>query len=235
MTNDTSNTRMPHVDPSVFIHDTALVDAGAHIGPKTKIWHFSHIQSGAQIGSGCSFGQNVYIANDVRVGNDCKVQNNVSLYDGITLQDEVFLGPSCVFTNDFYPRAHSDSGWQILPTLVKRGASVGANATIVCGNTIGEYALIGSGSVVTHDVPAYALVVGVPARQIGWVCRCGSKLIECQTERQAEYQEVKTVRQQPVPDNSGQADTFGQASPSPLICLTCQRQYVWQDRILKEA
>lgn len=159
-----------------FVHESAYVDDGAHIGVGTKIWHFSHVQSGATIGEGCVLGQNVNVANDVVVGKNCKIQNNVSLYEGVTLEDNVFCGPSCVFTNDFNPRAHSSMGWSVSPTLLCYGASVGANATIVCGNTLGRFCMVGSGSVVTHDVPDHALVVGVPARRIGWVCECGAKL-----------------------------------------------------------
>ena len=161
---------------SYFAHESAYVDEGVEIGEGTKIWHFSHIQSGAKIGDDCVFGQNVNVAGGVVVGNRCKVQNNVSLYEGVELEDDVFCGPSCVFTNDYQPRAHSSLGWEVSPTIVRKGASIGANATIVCGNTLGEYCMIGSGGVVTHDVPAHALMVGVPARQIGWVCECGTKL-----------------------------------------------------------
>lgn len=161
-----------------FVHESSYVDEGAKVGHGTKIWHFSHIQSGAIIGKDCVFGQNVNVASDVLVGDRCKIQNNVSLYDGVTLEDEVFCGPSCVFTNDLTPRAQGLNGWKVFPTVVKKGASIGANATIVCGNTIGAHAMIGSGSVVTHDVLSHALVVGVPARQIGWVCECGVKLSE---------------------------------------------------------
>lgn len=172
MAEDTSAT------PTVFVHETALIDEGAVLGEGTKVWHFTHISSGARIGKACSFGQNVYVANDVVVGDNCKIQNNVSLYDGVRLDDDVFCGPSCVFTNDFYPRAHSDAGWSVLPTHIARGAAIGANATIVCGNTVGEYALVAAGAVVTRDVSAHALVAGVPARQIGWVCSCGQKLTQ---------------------------------------------------------
>jgi UDP-2-acetamido-3-amino-2,3-dideoxy-glucuronate N-acetyltransferase len=164
-----------------FVHESAWVDAGAIIGANTKIWHFCHVLPGARIGANCVLGQNVNVGSHVVVGDNCKIQNNVSLYDGVTLEESVFCGPSCVFTNDFLPRAHGSQGWTITPTLIKRGASIGANATIVCGNTLGEYCMVGSGSVVTRDVPAHALVVGVPARQIGWVCECGTKLddLEC--------------------------------------------------------
>ena len=159
-----------------FAHESAYVDEGAQIGAGTKIWHFSHVQSGARVGADCVIGQNVNIAGEAIVGNRCKIQNNVSVYDGVILEDEVFCGPSCVFTNDFMPRAHGSQGWDISPTVLKHGASVGANATIVCGNVLGRYCMVGSGAVVTHDVPDHALVVGVPARQIGWVCECGCKL-----------------------------------------------------------
>ena len=159
-----------------FSHESAYVDDGASIGEGTKIWHFSHIQSGAKVGCDCVFGQNVNVAGGVTVGDRCKVQNNVSLYEGVELADDVFCGPSCVFTNDHQPRAHSSIGWKVSPTKVEKGASIGANATIVCGNTLGSYCMIGSGAVVTHDVKPHALMVGVPARQIGWVCECGTKL-----------------------------------------------------------
>jgi len=162
----------------VYIHETAIVDEGASIGSQSKVWHFSHISSGAKIGKGCNIGQNVYVANDVIIGERCKIQNNVSLYDGVRLEDEVFCGPSCVFTNDYYPRAQPEQGWEIIPTLIKKGASLGANATVVCGNTVGEYAMVAAGAVVTQDIPDHALVVGVPAKQIGWVCSCGRKLVE---------------------------------------------------------
>jgi len=166
------------ISPLASIHSSAIVDEGASVGAGTKIWHFSHISSGAQIGEGCSLGQNVFVASDVVIGDKCKIQNNVSLYDGVRLEDEVFCGPSSVFTNDPYPRAQPEQGWTIVPTLIKKGASLGANATIVCGNTIGEYAMVAAGSVVTHDVKGHALVVGSPARQVGWVCTCGRKLEE---------------------------------------------------------
>lgn len=168
---------------AVFIHPSSIVDENVKIGDGTKIWHFSHIQEGANIGDGCNFGQNVNIANNVKIGNGCKIQNNVSVYEGVELEDYVFCGPSCVFTNDLTPRAKYPKGnAAYVHTLVKSGASIGANATIVCGNTIGKWAMVGSGAVVTKDIPDYALVVGVPARQVGWVCECGSILpqsLEC--------------------------------------------------------
>lgn len=162
---------------SYFVHETAVIDDDVIIGDGTKIWHFSHIQSGASIGENCSLGQNVNIANNVTIGNGCKIQNNVSVYEGVELEDFVFCGPSCVFTNDLTPRAKYPKGSEhYVPTLVQQGASIGANATIVCGNRIGEWAMIGSGAVVTSDVPNHALMIGVPARQHGWVCECGQVL-----------------------------------------------------------
>jgi len=156
-----------------FVHETAVVDDGVEIGKGTKIWHFSHILKGSRIGGNCVIGQNVAIGPDVTVGNGCKIQNNVSVYKGVTLEDNVFCGPSCVFTNVYNPRAFVERKHEFKPTLVKKGATIGANATIVCGVSIGSYALVGAGAVVRKDVPDYAVVVGVPARQIGWVCRCG--------------------------------------------------------------
>ena len=160
----------------VFIHSTAVVDPGASVGLGTKIWHFCHIMSGAIIGEYCSLGQNVFVANGVRLGDNVKIQNNVSIYDGVTCENDVFIGPSAVFTNVINPRSAINRHSQYVPTLVKKGATIGANATLVCGNTIGEYAFVGAGSVVTKDVPAYALVVGNPARQLGWMSRYGHRL-----------------------------------------------------------
>lgn len=160
----------------MMIHPTAVVDAGARIGAGTRIWHFCHISSGAQIGQDCSLGQNVYVANDVRLGDRVRVQNNVSIYDAVTLEDEVFCGPSLVFTNVINPRAAVDRKAQYRPTLVKRGATLGANATIVCGVTVGAFAFVGAGAVVTRDVPNFGLVVGVPAQLVGWMSRHGERL-----------------------------------------------------------
>ncbi len=158
------------------VHPTAIVDAGAQIGQGTRIWHFCHISGGARIGRDCSLGQNVYVANDVRVGDRVRVQNNVSIYDAVTLEDEVFCGPSMVFTNVINPRSAIDRKAQYLPTRVKRGATIGANATIMCGVTIGAHAFVGAGAVVTRDVPDFALVVGVPARHVGWMSRQAERL-----------------------------------------------------------
>lgn len=164
-------------EKTYFVHESSYVDEGADIGCGSKIWHFCHIQSGAIIGKNCSLGQNVNVSGHVRVGNGCKIQNNVSLYEGVELQDFVFCGPSCVFTNDLTPRAKYPKGRQAyLRTLVMEGASIGANATIVCGHTIGRWSLIGAGAVVATDVPDHALMLGVPARQHGWVCECGHVL-----------------------------------------------------------
>jgi len=155
-------------------HSTAVVDEGAIIGKGTKIWHFSHIMSDAIIGEDCTIGQNVFVAPHAVLGNNVKVQNNVSVYTGLVCEDDVFLGPSCVFTNVINPRSFVSRKEEFRPTLVKKGATVGANATVICGVTIGEYALIGAGAVVTKDVPDYALIVGNPGRQIGWVDREGN-------------------------------------------------------------
>ena len=161
-----------------FAHESAYLDADVNIGENTKIWHFSHILSGSRIGKNCNIGQNVVIGPDVIIGNGCKVQNNVSIYKGVILEDHVFCGPSMVFTNVYNPRSEISKMDEMRQTIVKRGATIGANATIICGNTIGHYAFIGAGAVITKDVPDYALMVGNPARQIGWSCRCGERLSE---------------------------------------------------------
>jgi UDP-2-acetamido-3-amino-2,3-dideoxy-glucuronate N-acetyltransferase len=160
----------------IFIHPTAVIDKNVAIGEKTKIWHFSHILSGSTVGDGCNIGQNVVIGPDVIVGKRCKIQNNVSVYKGVTLEDEVFCGPSIVFTNIYNPRAAISKMDQVRPTQVKKGATIGANATVVCGTTLGRYCFIGAGSVVNRNVPDHALVVGNPAKQIGWACLCGERL-----------------------------------------------------------
>ena len=163
---------------AVFIHETAVIDDNVIIGPGTKIWHFSHILPNSNIGERCNVGQNVVIGPDVTVGNRCKIQNNVSIFKGVTLEDGVFCGPSMVFTNIYNPRAEIRKMDQVRPTLVKKGATIGANATIVCGVTLGCYSFIGAGAVVTRDVPDHALVFGNPAKHAGWVCACGGKLNE---------------------------------------------------------
>lgn len=159
-----------------FVHESSFVDDGASVGEGTKIWHFSHILSGTRIGRNCSIGQNAMIGPDVTVGDNCKIQNNVSLYKGVELEHGVFCGPSCVFTNVLNPRAEVERKEEFKPTKVRRGATIGANATIVCGNELGEYCLIAAGAVVTKDVPAFALMAGVPARRTGWVSRAGEIL-----------------------------------------------------------
>ena len=172
-----------------FVHESSYVDDGVKIGKGTKIWHFCHIQSGAEIGENCSMGQNVNVSNNVKIGNGCKIQNNVSVYEGVEMEDYVFCGPSMVFTNDLTPRAKYPKGSAgYKKTLLKTGATVGANATIVCGHTLGKWSMIASGAVVTKNVKDHALMAGVPARQIGWVCECGAvlkdglKCAECQRE-----------------------------------------------------
>lgn len=158
------------------VHPTAIVDDGATLGEGTRVWHWTHICAGAVIGRDCSFGQNVFVGTKAVIGDRVKVQNNVSIYDSVMLEDEVFCGPSCVFTNVLNPRAFVERKDEFLPTLVKRGATIGANATVICGVTIGAYAMIGAGAVVSRDVPDFALVAGVPARRIGWVSHAGERL-----------------------------------------------------------
>ncbi|HPP16557.1 MAG TPA: DapH/DapD/GlmU-related protein, partial [Dictyoglomaceae bacterium] len=161
------------LDKKYFVHESSYIDEDVKIGEGTKIWHFSHILKGSKIGRNCVLGQNVMVGPNVKIGNNVKIQNNVSVYEKVEIEDDVFCGPSMVFTNVINPRAFIERKHEFRKTLVKKGATIGANATIVCGVTIGEYALVGAGAVVTKDVPPYALVVGVPARQIGWVCKCG--------------------------------------------------------------
>ena len=166
----------PESGRAPFIHPTAVVDDGAQVGVGTKIWHFCHVLPNTTIGADCSFGQNVMAGPDVTIGDGCKIQNNVSIYKGVTLEDRVFCGPSCVFTNVLTPRAGVERKDEFAPTLVREGASIGANATIVCGTTVGRYCLIAAGAVVAKDVPDFALMAGVPARRIGWVSESGDRL-----------------------------------------------------------
>ncbi|PWS54352.1 acyltransferase [Pseudoalteromonas sp. meg-B1] len=161
---------------SYHVHESAIVDDGAKIGNNTRVWHFVHVCSGAQIGEGCSLGQNVFVGNKVTIGNNVKVQNNVSVYDNVHIEDDVFCGPSMVFTNVYNPRSFIERKTEYRDTLVKKGATLGANCTIVCGVTIGEYSLVGAGAVINKDVPAFALMVGVPAKQIGWISKYGEQL-----------------------------------------------------------
>ena len=159
-----------------FVHPSSFVDEGAQLGKGTKVWHFSHVLPGAVIGERCNLGQNVVVMPGTRIGNNVKIQNNVSIYEGVELEDDVFCGPSCVFTNVLNPRSHVSRKHEFKRTLVRRGCSIGANATIVCGVTLGEFSFIGAGAVVTTDVLPYALMVGLPARRAGWMCQCGERL-----------------------------------------------------------
>lgn len=163
-------------NPDYFVHESCYIDRGVEIGKGTRIWYFSHISEGAKIGENCIFGQNVMIGPGVKVGNNCKIQNNVSIYKAVKLEDDVFCGPSCVFTNVYNPRAFIERKDKFMPTLVKKGATIGANATIVCGINIGRYSMVGAGALVRKNVNDHALVAGVPAVQIGWVCKCGVSL-----------------------------------------------------------
>jgi UDP-2-acetamido-3-amino-2,3-dideoxy-glucuronate N-acetyltransferase len=178
-----------------FVHESSYVDEGSEIGAGTKIWHFTHVMAGARIGRQCNIGQNVVISPDVIIGDNARIQNNVSIYTGVILEDDVFCGPSMVFTNVVNPRSHVSRKHEYRRTLVRRGATLGANSTIVCGHTIGRYAFVGAGAVVTKDIPDYALVVGNPSRVAGWMCECGVKL------------------------------TGGPHPPSEAICRTCGLQY----------
>lgn len=177
-----------------FVHESSYVDDGAKIGAGTKIWHFCHVMGGAVIGERCSLGQNVVVMNGTKLGNGVKVQNNVSVYEGVEIEDDVFCGPSMVFTNVVNPRSHVPRKHEYRRTLVRRGASIGANATIVCGVTLGEYCFIGAGAVVTKDVPAYALMTGVPAKRSGWMCECGVRLDEGLMELSCSACERRYVR-----------------------------------------
>ena len=182
-----------------MIHPSSYVDDDVVIGEGTKVWHFCHIQHGARIGNNCSLGQNVNIGCNVLIGNGVRIQNNVSVYEGVTLEDNVFCGPSCVFTNVSTPRAHFPVGGVYAQTRICNGASLGANCTVVCGHVVGRSALIAAGAVVTHDVPDYALMAGVPARQLGWVCECGRRLpddtLHCECGRRYEHPTPDTLRQ----------------------------------------
>lgn len=171
------------IDPAASIHDSAEIEAGASIAPGTQVWRRAHVRAGAVIGRDCNIGANVFVDQNVRIGDRVKIQNNVSVYEGVTLEDEAFVGPAAALTNDLNPRATGE--WQLAATWVRRGASIGANATIVCGTELGEHCLVGAGAVVTQSVPAHQLVVGNPARQAGWVCRCG-EVVSRDAERPAD-------------------------------------------------
>jgi UDP-2-acetamido-3-amino-2,3-dideoxy-glucuronate N-acetyltransferase len=167
-----------------FAHESAYIDEGAVIGSGTRIWHFAHVMAGAEIGEGCNLGQNVVVMPGSRIGNNVKIQNNVSIYEGVVLEDDVFCGPSCVFTNVINPRAHVPRKSEYRTTRVGKGATIGANATVVCGVELGEYSFVGAGAVVTSNVPAYAIMLGVPARRVGWMCNCGERLLGTGPEHQ---------------------------------------------------
>jgi UDP-2-acetamido-3-amino-2,3-dideoxy-glucuronate N-acetyltransferase len=198
----------------VFIHESSYVDDGAVIGDGTKVWHFCHIMPGAVIGERCSLGQNVVVMPGTRIANNVKIQNNVSIYEGVELEDDVFCGPSMVFTNVVNPRSHVSRKHEYRRTLVRRGATIGANATVVCGVTLGEYAFVGAGAVVTKDVKSFALVTGVPARQVGWMCSCGERL----------------------PDTGEREQRSGNREPATrLVCGACSTAYTLDDDYLKLA
>jgi len=201
---------------SPFVHTSSYVDEGATIGAGTKIWHFCHVMSGAVIGERCTLGQNVVVMPGTRIGNNVKIQNNVSIYEGVELEDDVFCGPSMVFTNVLNPRSHISRKHEYRKTLVRRGASIGANATIVCGVTLGEYAFVGAGAVVVSDVAPYALVVGVPAKQIGWACQCG---------------EILPVRVRAA--GAPAASTGTPAEAAKIVCRVCGTAYVLEGDVLR--
>lgn len=169
---------MKNIQKDTFIHDSSYIDSNVYLGNRTKIWHFSHVLENSSIGDDCSLGQNVMVGPNVKIGNRVKIQNNVSIYEGITIEDAVFCGPSCVFTNVNNPRSEIERKDEYRKTLVKRGATIGANATIICGNSIGEYSFIAAGAVVNSDVPPFALMAGVPAKRIGWMSKAGARLGE---------------------------------------------------------
>ncbi|MFW9800356.1 MAG: acyltransferase [Candidatus Thorarchaeota archaeon] len=184
----------------VSIHPLAVVEEGAQIGNGTRVWHFAHIRGSAKIGDGCNIGKDVYVDAEVTIGNNVKIQNGVSVYHGVTIEDDVFCGPHMTFTNDLYPRAFSDS-WEVGETLVKRGASIGAHATILCNTTLGEYCMVGSGAVVSKDVPAHGLVVGNPARLVGFVCKCGQPVDKetARTDKTVTFQCTKCKEEVAIP------------------------------------
>jgi len=217
--------------PLYFVHESGFIDAGVEIGEGTKIWHFCHVLGGSKIGTNCIIGQNCMIGPDVSIGNRCKFQNNISVYTGVTIEDEVFCGPSCVFTNVYNPRAFIERKHEFRPTLVKRGATIGANATILCGSTIGRYAMIGAGSMVRSDVPDYAIMVGVPARQVGWVCKCGTTLKANGKTTAAKGEWLKEASSANGKGLKAEGETI-------LKCMYCGNEYgLDRDRftILKEA
>ena len=210
----------------VFIPESSYVDDGASVGDGTKIWHFCHVMPGAVIGERCSLGQNVVVMPGTRIGNNVKIQNNVSIYEGVELEDDVFCGPSMVFTNVVNPRSAVSRKHEYQRTLVRRGATIGANATVICGVTLGEYAFVGAGAVVTKDVPSFALVTGVPARQVGWMCRCGERLGTGDRERGKEPS-TATEGSSPV--------IASRPSPQSIECPVCKTRYLFEDDRLRLA
>ena len=207
----------------VFIHESSYVDDGASVGDGTKIWHFCHVMPGAVIGERCSLGQNVVVMPRTRIGNNVKLQNNVSVYEGVELEDDVFCGPSMVFTNVINPRSAVSRKHEYQRTVVRRGATIGANATVICGVTLGEYAFVGAGAVVTKDVKSFALVTGVPARQVGWMCRCGERLGAAGTGNREQGTEA--------PGSSGSRFPV----PGSLVCSACGTKYELHDDNLRLA
>jgi UDP-2-acetamido-3-amino-2,3-dideoxy-glucuronate N-acetyltransferase len=207
----------------VFIHESSYVDDGASVGDGTKIWHFCHVMPGAVIGERCSLGQNVVVMPGTRIGNNVKIQNNVSIYEGVELEDDVFCGPSMVFTNVINPRSAVSRKHEYQRTVVRRGATIGANATVICGLTLGEYAFVGAGAVVTKDVKSFALVTGVPARQVGWMCRCGERLGTAGTGNTEQGTEA--------------SGSSGSRFPVPgsLVCSACGTKYELHDDTLRLA
>jgi UDP-2-acetamido-3-amino-2,3-dideoxy-glucuronate N-acetyltransferase len=201
-----------------FVHESSYIDENVLIGEGTRIWHFSHIMGNTIIGKNCVIGQNVTIGPEVMVGDGCKIQNNVSLFRGVTLEEGVFCGPSCVFTNVYNPRAFIERKHEFRLTLVKRGATIGANATILCGNTIGAFAMVGAGAVVKSDVPDYAVVTGVPAKQVGWTCKCGTTL---------KISKIEATGNHHVPDDRGRHhQALGRDA---VICAHCKNEYSLQE------
>jgi UDP-2-acetamido-3-amino-2,3-dideoxy-glucuronate N-acetyltransferase len=213
---------------SVFIHESSYVDDGAVVGDGTKIWHFCHVMAGAVIGERCSLGQNVVVMPGTRIGDNVKIQNNVSIYEGVELEDDVFCGPSMVFTNVINPRSHVSRKHEYQRTLVRRGATIGANATVVCGVTLGEYAFIGAGAVVTKDVKPFALVTGVPGRQVGWMCRCGERL-------GVAYREFKAVESLKRDGSVDRPAPHITATAEFTICKVCGSAYTLAEGQLRLA
>ena len=217
---------------SLFIHESSYVDDGAVVGDGTKIWHFCHVMPGAVIGERCNLGQNVVVMPGVRIGNNVKIQNNVSIYEGVELEDDVFCGPSMVFTNVINPRSHVSRKSEYMRTLVRRGATIGANATVVCGVTLGEYAFVGAGAVVTKDVKPFALVTGVPARQVGWMCRCGERL---GTGNREQGTGTASNKEQSAPGSTRPPSAGTRPVPGSLKCSDCGTLYSLIDDELRLA